>query len=248
MKKIYSSFFILFASITIQAQTPTFEITDDDNSNTAVPSNTTFVRNVAASTLDQHHFTIKNISSVSQTITIRKYEDVLNTVSASDKAEAVFCTGTTCFPPTVTSAQVVLTPSQTVAFIADLTEASVVGESDTHYKFTNANDVTEVMFVYFKYNLPAGIIKQSNFISTVSSVYPNPVSSSAFITVTASKEIQTDVIIVNALGAVVSTSSADLNKGKNTVKLPTDNLNTGVYFMSLSNGNSIITRKIIITK
>jgi hypothetical protein len=248
MKRLYSGFLILFTTVAIQAQTPTFEITDDDNSNTAVPSNTTFVRSVAASALDQHHFTLKNISTSNQTVTIRKYEDVINTVNASDKAEAVFCTGSTCFPPTVSSAQVTLTPNQTIAFIADLTEASMVGESDTHYKFTNANDASEVTYVYFKYNVPAGLIKQSTFLSNVSAVYPNPVSSSAFLNVTAAKDIQTEITIVNALGSVVSSSSTELTKGKNTVKLPTENLNAGVYFVSLSNGSTIITRKIMITK
>ena len=54
--------------------------------------------------------------------------------------------------------------------------------------------------------------------------------------------------IINALGSVVNSKTIELNKGKNLIQLETENLNAGVYFISVSNKESIITRKITVTK
>jgi hypothetical protein len=54
--------------------------------------------------------------------------------------------------------------------------------------------------------------------------------------------------IINALGSVVNSKTIELNKGKNLIQLDTENLNAGVYFISVSNKESIITRKITVTK
>lgn len=231
------------------AQTTTFEIQNSDNSNVVVANNDIFTKSVAALGTHQSNFAVKNISAVTQTINIRKYEDLINTVSASDKAEAVFCTGTTCYPPNIFTSAVVLNPGESVVFKADLTEASIVGESNIRYKFSNANNATEAISFTTKYNVPASILKYNNPFNSVSSVYPNPTNSKSFIGINAADDVkEVKLNIINALGSVVNSKNIELNKGKNVIQLETEDLNSGIYFISISAKESIITRKITITK
>lgn len=250
MKKIYLlALSLSLFSLGMLAQTPTFEIQNNDNSNIVVVNNEVFTKSVAALATHQSNFTIKNISATSQTINVRKYEDLLNTVSVSDKAEAVFCTGTTCYPPNIFTSSVVLSAGETIAFKADITEASIIGESNVRYKFTNANDANETISFTTKYNVPASVLKHTATFGSVSSVYPNPTNSNSFININAidnTKDVKLNII--NALGSVVNSKTIELNKGKNLIQLETENLNAGVYFISVSNKESIITRKITVTK
>lgn len=250
MKKNYLSilFFGLF-TLVVNAQTPTFEIQNDDNASVVVVNNEVFIKSVAALAMDQSNFSIKNISATSQTITVIKHEDLLNMVSASDIAEAVFCTGTSCYPPDVFTSEVVLSAGESMVFKADLTEASVVGESNVRYKFKNSNDPNETISFTIKYNVPTSIKKQSSLFNAVSSVYPNPASSVAFLNITAVENIKDlKVNVIDALGSVVNSKSIELNKGKNTIAIETEYLHSDIYFISISNKESKVTKNITVTK
>jgi len=250
MKKNYIFVFILFAfcSLSVLSQSVTFQVTDVSNGTGVIANNSVFYRNTTASSMVDHTFEIKNISAVTQTISVRRYDDVVNTVSVSDKAEANFCTGTTCYGTSVMTSVMTLTTNQIVIFKADLIEASAVGLSEIRYKFSNPNNGSEAITTTIKYNHPLSVNESSLIFTNISNVYPNPSSSKSFISLTVSKTELASVSIINALGATVSSKSVELNNGKNVVSLDSENLNSGIYFVTITSGGQKITKKITISK
>jgi hypothetical protein len=136
-----------------------------------------------------------------------------------------------------------------IAFKADLTEASIVGESTVRYKFTNPSNANETLSFTTKYNIPASLLSNNLTFESVSPIYPNPTNSKAFVTVNAINDVKDiNLSVINALGSVVNTKHIELNKGKNVVQLDFEELNSGIYLISISNKESVITRKLTVTK
>lgn len=65
------------------------------------------------------------------------------------------------------------------------------------------------------------------------SMYPNPSTGDAVMKVTAPHETKISVIVVNALGQVVSHRSEDLNSGLNLIKVSSGKLGNGSYLVML---------------
>jgi hypothetical protein len=57
-----------------------------------------------------------------------------------------------------------------------------------------------------------------------------------------------NIAIYNQMGQMVSNVNVDLNTGKNNVELSTNDLPAGIYTVSVSNSNSVVTRRLIIQK
>jgi hypothetical protein len=251
MKKNYIFVFILFAfcSLSVLSQSVTFQVTDVSNGTGVIANNSVFYRNTTASSMVDHTFEIKNISAVTQSISVRRYDDVVNTVSVNDKAEANFCTGTTCYGTGVMTSVMTLTTNQIVIFKADLIEASAVGLSEIRYKFSNPNNGSEAITTTIKYNHPLSVKDNASLFNNVSNIYPNPTSSKSYVNVTSlGEENSLNVTIINALGATVSSKVVEVSLGKNIISLDSENLNSGIYFVSISSGNQKITKKITISK
>jgi hypothetical protein len=249
MKKNYTFLLILISFFTAsKSQTVTFRITDLTNSTGAVSNNSIFYRTTTPLATINHDFEVKNISGVTQTISVRRYDDLINTVSVSDKAEANFCTGTTCYGTSQLTTVITLTTNETVVFKADLIEASVIGQSEIRYKFSNPNNGSEAITTTLKYNNPLSVNEVSSVFANVSNVYPNPSASKSYINLTMLKADVATVSIINALGAKVSSKNVELNFGKNIVSIDSDNLNSGIYFVIISSGGQKITKKITLSK
>ena len=247
MKKNYiliSAF--LLSSLSIISQS-TFEITTE--SGNLVANNDIYYYTTSPETNIEGSFDMKNISATTQTFTVRKYEDLINTVSPTDMAEASFCTGLNCYPPTVTNAVMVLSPNQEILFKPSLQEASATGVSQIRYKFSNANNAMEAITITLKYANTVSLAKNNLSLFNEVSIFPNPASSKSALILNASSELSlATVSIVNSLGAEVMSKPTNLNVGKNAIPLSIEGLSEGLYFVSITSNGKSITKKLIVSK
>ena len=247
IKHVFSTLtFSLFTSIGV-SQT-VFEIKDSFTSN-IITNGVNIANTTVGGYQTNNDFEIKNTSTVTQTLTVRRYDDLLNKISMSDSASASYCTGTNCYSPITKMTSFVLAANTSIVLKADLQEASVIGESAVRYKVNNVNNVNDALTFTIKYNAPVSIKNNANVLSNVSDVFPNPSISKASITITSTQNAENiKVSIINSLGVLVSTKLFDVSVGKNTVTLDVDNLSTGLYFATIYQGSQRITKKITISK
>ena len=237
---------LLLSSLSVISQS-TFELTTETD--ILVNTNDIYYYSTSAGSSSDGHFDVKNISATTQTFTVRKYEDLINTVSPTDMAEASFCTGLNCYPPTVTNAVMILSPNQEILFKPSLQEASVTGVSQIRYKFTNANNSSEEITITLKYANIVSLAKNKLDLFNELSIFPNPASSKSALILNASSEIsQATISIVNSLGAEVMSKPTNLKIGKNTIPLCVEDLSEGLYFISISSTGKSITKKLIVSK
>ena len=240
MKHLYLFIFFL-SGLAIKAQIPV-EVRDIDNANALVSNNEIFHKTTTAGGTDfSFHFEIKNTSANTITVSVRKYEDLINTVTISDLAEAYFCFNTYCYIPTVITATTQLTAGSTFTFIPKLDEASVVGESNVRYRISAEGNN---LYVVLKYNAPVGLKDLSNN-NNFLSLYPNPCSDNFTIEFENEKE-QFELAVYNSIGSKVITENKKLSVGKNKVNVNTQSLSPGIYFIQISQGEKKLTKKIII--
>jgi hypothetical protein len=247
MKKLYFTLLGITLSLSFAfSQAPTFELVTTTASTTPITNNAIFDKATSLTADVSYYFILKNITATTQTYTIRKYDNLLNTVSVGDEAAAYFCTGTTCYVPTVYSALFVIPANSSDDFIVYLDEASALGLSNIGYEVQNG---TEKLAITMRYNFATGIATNLNDLSSASNIYPNPSSSKSFIDVNALKELSgTSLKVYNCLGALVSSKEISLQKGKNKISIDNESLETGVYFVKIINGSSTLTRKLTVTK
>ena len=251
MKKFILLIFSISVSLTINAQSSIMITNDSDGS---VLSNSTII--YSATTIggvaDHVYFTAKNISTGSKNYHVRRTDLTLHKISSSDSAVAYFCFGTTCFPATTT-----ITPSPrtiasnvTESLKTYIEEATTQGYSSVKYEIFDSANPSDLFSFIIKYNDPTASIKtNSSLLSNVSEVFPNPSSSKASINITALVDFNmASISVINALGSVVLSKTIDLSIGKNTIDLDFQNLISGLYFVTISNNNSKITKKFTINK
>lgn len=248
MKKIYLLFAFSSFLFTVNAQSA-LALKDITSSGSPIANGSTINETTTAGLITAHLFEIKNTSATTQTIIVRRYDDLLNSVSASDNAVATFCLGTACYPPNVFTASVVLAANATATLTTDLEEASVVGISTVRYKVYDANNSVDAIIFTLNYNGPVSVKNIASVFYNVSDVYPNPSASIANINLTvSSSSTNVKISVLNSLGSIVLTKDANLNIGKNIISIDVENLPTGLYFINISQGNQKITKKITINK
>ena len=212
---------------------------------------------VGAGATNQTNLNFKNLSSSNKIYKMKMFDDLRHAVSASDESNPYFCFGGTCLPPsTFTSpGSVTLTASQdaeTAGFPTSVhyDEATVAGPSIIRYRIYEINNPNDTMTFTVRYNdVTASIKTNASLLSNVSEVFPNPSSSKASINITALVDVNTaSLSVINALGSVVLSKTIDLSIGKNTIDLDFQNLISGLYFVTISNNNSKITKKFTINK
>jgi hypothetical protein len=234
----------------------TLLVTDVSNGNTIITNGMVISRNVAAFGLDQLDINIKNISSGTHSYKMRMFYDQRNIVAPGDSSNPYFCFGSLCYTPNVfTSTKTQsLTPNQDAAGVGNpisvhYDEASSAGVSIIRYRiFETSNASSDMIEFTVNYNSVTAIKNNGSLFANVSEVSPNPSNSNAFVTVNAISANSALVTVANALGSVVSTKTTSLLSGRNTISLDVDNLPTGMYFMTITSGNSKIVKKFIINK
>lgn len=81
------------------------------------------------------------------------------------------------------------------------------------------------------------------------SVYPNPANQEASLTIDLTEAGQVSVTVYDVTGTViVNVFTGQLKAGANKLKINTDNLASGVYFVSVAANNNVQTSKLAITK
>lgn len=248
MKNIYIALmsFVIGAGAA-SAQTTMFELKSVTGPTVIVSDNDIFHHTTTPGAYLQHTFKLKNLTAASRTVSVRKYEDLVNTVNASDKAEITFCNGSTCYPPSVNTVPFEMAANETLDFKADITEASQIGESIIRYKFTNFEDANDNITIVLKYNSPTSVESFGTVLTNVSNIYPNPTNGKSFLNIQSKGEVQgLQLTIINALGSQVSSKNIDISKGNNTIALESENLSAGLYFVNLKGGNIHITKKITV--
>lgn len=78
------------------------------------------------------------------------------------------------------------------------------------------------------------------------SVYPNPFSSKAVITFNSDVNAKYTARLVDIMGREVYAETINANVGRNSVEMNRNNISTGVYFFTLSDGKATTTKRVIV--
>lgn len=76
-------------------------------------------------------------------------------------------------------------------------------------------------------------------------VFPNPVDENMNVQIEVRKNTNLNVSVSNLLGKTILTENKDLNEGIQTMNINLKNLPSGIYFLNLSDGQEIISHKIM---
>lgn len=95
-----------------------------------------------------------------------------------------------------------------------------------------------------------GVKNQTTFTDKMVSVYPNPASDKATLVIDAINASSLDINILDIHGKVVAAPvlNQNLSIGENIFTINTENLNTGVYFVTLTSNNGKETVKLVVNK
>ena len=172
--------------------------------------------------------------------------------------DSYFCFGYSCFGSNVNTATstdyTVLGPNQTSdaagqPFLLDLVEGTSLGKYFIRYKLFNVNDANDTLSFTVRYNEFLSVNENNSILDNVSEIYPNPSSNSAFLNFTLKQENTVKVQVYNSLGALVYNGTEQkLMAGKNKIAVDCSNLNSGIYFVSLSANGSKATKRLVINK
>ena len=80
-------------------------------------------------------------------------------------------------------------------------------------------------------------------------IYPNPASNQVTIDLAANSNLELNIRLVNLLGKeVISVYNGNVKQGNQEFTVNTSSLEAGVYFVTIDNGTSSKTEKLVITK
>lgn len=252
MKKLLLLATTLLGAVSINAQSSLKAIDVNNGMDTLVLNAV-----IQYTTVSRDHITTEidawNYSSTTKYYKLRRTDVVLN-----DSAIAYFCVGgANCYQPTtyVSPLTITLTPNDKLSnhnqsLLLDLEEDYTPAFSSIKYEIFNINDANDVFTFKINYNDDfTGVKESSSLFSSISNVFPNPAINKASINVTASSELNNvAVTIINSLGSIVSTKNTHVMPGKNTINIDTESLPSGIYFATVSSGNTKTVKKFTINK
>jgi hypothetical protein len=93
-----------------------------------------------------------------------------------------------------------------------------------------------------------GIGNVNSTVFSVSQNLPNPASSSTRIPVTVPHNGTAHLTISNLIGRIIYSHDVQVTKGANYIPFNTSELNPGIYLYSVSFGNAVQTRRMIVTE
>lgn len=248
MKKTLLSLFTIVA-ITAYSQ-GTIKITNTSNSQTLAPN--AFVDlGTMASNNTNIILDVTNTSTSTQVYNAKRYDLILNS-----GAVAYFCFAGNCYGPStmVSPNALTLTAGQSASqvsgqyqkLVADLDEGPATGVSRVKYTFINANNVNDSIQIVLRYNDPAASIKEINSSFNSLQISPNPASDFTSLKLNATTNYNSTLNIYNSIGSLVSSKNVTIVKGENKIALNTNELTTGIYFVSLKSGEAVITKKLVV--
>lgn len=198
--------------------------------------------NVLLDNLDQQFITVKNISSSTKSVMVKRY-DILT-------AEGViisFCWDA-CYPPetTVSPTSIDINADDICEnFTADFM-SSTKGRFYVLYVFYDKNNENDSAAAYIEYNCTNNAIAalQEN---VVLNVYPNPAKDKLKFNYTLENTDNAFLRVYTITGDIVFQQV--LESGSNTISLDVNSWATGVYMYAIvKNNRNYITKKLIIAK
>ncbi|MES2565625.1 MAG: T9SS type A sorting domain-containing protein [Bacteroidota bacterium] len=148
-------------------------------------------------------------------------------------------------------------PTRTVAFVPTASQWTTVNIPLTTYanaaevlvKFVTINDFGNNLYIdnVNVSQLATGIKQVTNVIEAVE-LFPNPTSNETALTVSLINESNVTVNIINNVGQVVYTSSAELSAGSSVLQLDTKNYASGIYNVIITSASGSVTKKLSVTK
>ena len=190
---------------------------------------------------------LKNASEKPIILSIRRIESQIGTSQKS-----FFCPDNNCIDFASDEYTFRLEPGQTLHNFSIALEAGLVeGFSTVKMLIHNKSVPTENLTLDLNFLVEAKPEKNNIYSSrliTIHDVYPNPVTSVAFIDYTLHTEPhKTKVVLHNILGSPIK--EYELSAFENKIKLSVEDLNSGIYFYTLYIDNEgVITRKLIVKK
>ncbi|MFP4459243.1 MAG: S8 family peptidase [Candidatus Zixiibacteriota bacterium] len=83
---------------------------------------------------------------------------------------------------------------------------------------------------------------------SIGAVYPNPFNAAAAIEINMKEADNADLQILDLNGRVLATESHELSAGKNSISIPADGLDSGIYMVRVNTGKEVETRKMVLVK
>jgi hypothetical protein len=261
MKKTFTLFALIFAGI-FNAQSQSLEAWtwDSSLSNTvvALTNGTVVAYSTATNSLSTIKVKFKNTSSTN-TYT---YNIIRKDVVLHSTAVAYFCFGDagSCYTELVTeptSDFTVLGPGVSTSnanhLITDFQEANTIGYSEVNYKLFNmatgkTGPGADTLSWTFKFNQFMSVNENTNVLENISNVYPNPSTNNANLSVVLTDEVPVKVQVFNSLGALVYNGAEQQMNGRNKLTVDCTNFNNGLYFITVTAGNSKITKRLVVNK
>jgi hypothetical protein len=140
-----------------------------------------------------------------------------------------------------------------------LTKDSTTNLTATNFHLNNADPKFEACVASastrdtaFEYLYRCGNRELQQFMRTgvvrITSIRPNPASGAVTLSVQAVTGDAAEIELVNALGAVVKTSTQMLRAGANEIELPTESLANGVYYVRVRSGGNAVGASVVIER
>jgi hypothetical protein len=117
---------------------------------------------------------------------------------------------------------------------------------DTACPALNKTDTVDAYIPYANQTCPTAAINEVANDVTNLSIVPNPFSRTATMTFTSEIEGTYTLRMTNILGSVVSAKEVHIVNGSNQLAIDRNGLSSGMYLISISNGRSAVTRKVVI--
>lgn len=191
------------------------------------------------------HF--RNNSNKPITLIIRKSGGQIGTSQKN-----YFCRDGNCLEEGIEAVSVTIGAGETLENLQVALEAGLVpGISSVHYLAYNKADPSQVLELDLNFVVeekPARSMIYNSRSVTLQDVYPNPASDYAFVDYKVlGDETKAKIVIHSVLGN--SMGEFELSVFENQAKIPTADLNAGIYFYTLYvDGEAVMTRKLIVKR
>ncbi len=184
--------------------------------------------------------------------TLRLAVKVLDTDLSTENQLASLCIGENCLDSNGLLEIKSLEPGETFDDLSfHLNTSFEEGQGNIRFLFFDTDNPANAIERSFKFHVqgefPNGIMYQRPDLK-VSNAYPNPIVNVATIDYALGNSgSAARILILNILGDKVL--EQDLPSTENSIRIPTDQLNNGIYFYTLQlNGKNVATKKMVVRK
>jgi len=253
MKKLILIVSVIAITNQTKAQ-PSILLTNNGTAATLAP-NAVIYETTQASSNTKVTIDVKNTSGSSKSYVAKRYDVLLHSTNTAT-AVAYFCIAGSCYgPPTMVSpSPLVLNSMQSASelqgpyqmLVGDLDEADIVGESIVKYTFQNTSNANDSVQVSVHYNATPSGIKKNPAAQNKLDILPNPATNNFSLQFISDVNVNSEIVVQNAVGQVVLSKNYQVNAGKNNVWFDVSGLSKGIYFVNLNTGNATSTKKLVI--